>query len=111
MCGGGLLLEVEAAVLLKLGLSPSRVEEVVNELLYHGCVYLRMVETKRAEGHWHADIQCPISPLKVGKMTWRTPLGSHIGSLFLHGRPCEKSDGATQINRLAISCVISFNSC
>ena len=52
---------VEAAVWLKLGLSPSRVEEVVDELLRPGGVYLRMAETKRAEGHWRADIQCPIS--------------------------------------------------
>ena len=32
-------------------------------------VYLGMVETKRAEGHWHADVQWPISPLKLGKLT------------------------------------------
>ena len=57
---GGLVVEVKAAVWLKLGLSPSSVEEVVDELLHHGCVYLRMAETKRAEGHC-ADIQCPIS--------------------------------------------------
>ena len=61
VCSGGLVVEVEAAVWLKSGLSPSRVEEVVDEVLHHGRVYLTMVETKRAEGHWHADIQCPIS--------------------------------------------------
>ena len=33
---GGLVVEVEAAVLLKLGLSPRRVEEVVDELLQAG---------------------------------------------------------------------------
>ena len=59
VCSGGLVVEVESAVWLKLGLSPSR-DEVVDELLHHGCVYVRMAETKRAEGHC-ADIQCPIS--------------------------------------------------
>ena len=39
LCSGGLVVEVEAAVWLKLGLSSSRVEEVVDELLHHGgCV-------------------------------------------------------------------------
>ena len=52
-------LKVVAAVWLKLGLSPSRVEEVVDELLYHGSVYLRMAETKRTEGHWCTDIPVP----------------------------------------------------
>ena len=42
-------------------MSPSRVEEVVGEFLDHEGTYLRMAETKRAEGHWRADIQCPIS--------------------------------------------------
>ena len=55
---GGLVIEVKAAVWLKLGLSPSRVEEVIYELAPWGC--LRMVETKRPEGHWHADIQFAI---------------------------------------------------
>ena len=45
-----LSLVLEAAVWLKLGWSPSRVEEVVGELLHHGVVYLRMEETKRAGG-------------------------------------------------------------
>ena len=40
VCSGDLVVEVEAAVRLKLGLSPSRVEEVVDELLHHGGVYL-----------------------------------------------------------------------
>ena len=61
VCSGGLIVEVEAAVWLKLGLSPSRVKEVVDEFLHHGQVYLRMAETKRAERHWCADIQRPIS--------------------------------------------------
>ena len=58
-----------AAVWLKLVLSLSSVEEVVDGLLHHGCVYLRMAETKRAEGHWRADIQCPIST-----ESWKTDL-------------------------------------
>ena len=45
---------------MKWGLSPSRVEEVVDELLHHAGVYLKMAETKRAEGHCCADIQCPV---------------------------------------------------
>ena len=61
VCSGGLVVEVEAAVLSKLGLSPIKVEEVFGELLYHGFVYLRMAETGRAEGRWRADIQCSIS--------------------------------------------------
>ena len=36
VCGGGLVVVGEAAVWLKLGLSPSSVEEVVSELLHHG---------------------------------------------------------------------------
>ena len=60
VCGGGLVVEVDA-VRLKLGLSPRRVEEVVDELLHRRAVCLRMVETTRAEGHWRTDIQCPIS--------------------------------------------------
>ena len=61
MCSGGLIVEVEAAVWLKLGSSPSRAEKVVDEDLHREGVYVRMAETKRAEGHWHAHIQCPIS--------------------------------------------------
>ena len=60
-CSGGLEVEVEAAAWLKLGLSPSRVEEVVDEFLHHRSVCLRMAETKSAEGHWRDDMQCPIS--------------------------------------------------
>ena len=51
VCSGGLIVEVEAAVWLSLSLSPSRVEEVIDELLHHRGVYLRMAETKRAEEH------------------------------------------------------------
>ena len=51
LCNGGLVVEVEAADWLKLGLSPSRVEEVVDELLHPGGACLRMAETKRTEGH------------------------------------------------------------
>ena len=63
---GGLVVAVEAAVWLKLGLSPSK---VVDDLVYHASVYLRIAETKRAEGHWRADIQCPI-----GTGSWKTDL-------------------------------------
>ena len=38
VCSGGLVAEVEAAVLLKLGLSLSTVEEVVDEPLHRECV-------------------------------------------------------------------------
>ena len=44
-----------------MGLSPRLVEEVVEELLHCRGVYLGMVERKREEGHWRADIECPIS--------------------------------------------------
>ena len=55
VCSGGLVVEVEAAVWLQLGLSPSRGEEVIDALLPHRVVYPRMAETKRAEEHWRAD--------------------------------------------------------
>ena len=48
-------------VWLKLGLSPSRVEEVVDELLHCRVVHLRMAESKGAEGHSCAGIKCLIS--------------------------------------------------
>ena len=51
LCSGGLVVEVETAVLLKLGSSPSRIEEVVDELLHHGRMRVGMAETKRAEGY------------------------------------------------------------
>ena len=44
VCSGSLVVEV--AVWLKFGLSPSRVEEVVDTLLYRGDVYLGMAENK-----------------------------------------------------------------
>ena len=46
VCSGVLVVVVEAAVWLKLGLSPSRVEEVVGEFLHHGRVCLRMAVDK-----------------------------------------------------------------
>ena len=49
---------------MKLGLSPSRVEDVVTEFLGHGCVCPRMMETKRAEGHWRAILR-----REVGRLT------------------------------------------
>ena len=64
---GGLVVEVVAEVLLKLGLNPSRVAAVVDELLHRRGLYLRMEETKRAEGHWHADIARLISTA-----SWKT---------------------------------------
>ena len=65
VCSGGLVVAVEAAVWLKLGLSPSRVRAVVDELLHHKCVCLGMAETKR-ERYWcrHPVLDWP---LKVGK--------------------------------------------
>ena len=61
VCSGGLVVEAEAAVLLKLSLSPRRDGVVVGEFLIHEGVCLRTAETKRAKEHWRTDIQCPIS--------------------------------------------------
>ena len=49
--GGSLVVEVEAAVWLKLGSSPSRVEKVLDKLLHHGGVYLggRLAQTRCGE--------------------------------------------------------------
>ena len=67
MCSGGLVVLVKAAVWLKLGVSLSKVEEVVGEFLHRGDVCLRMAETKSAEGRWRADIQCP-----TNTTSWKT---------------------------------------
>ena len=42
----------------------------IDDLLHRGCVYLRMAKTKRADGHWRADIQCP-----NGTESWKTVCG------------------------------------
>ena len=44
------MVEVEAAVLSEVGLNPSRVEKVVDELLHRRDVYLRMAEKKGRGG-------------------------------------------------------------
>ena len=48
VCSGGLIVVVEAAVWLKLGLSPSWVEEVVDELLHCGDVWVRMANDRES---------------------------------------------------------------
>ena len=54
VCSGGLVVEVEAAVWLELGLSPRRVEEVVDELLHHRWVCLGIVGVWQAQ---HSTIE------------------------------------------------------
>ena len=67
VCSGGLVVEVEAEVLLKLGLSPSRVEEVIDELLHHGGVHLRMANDKECG----RALLCPKPSARLATETWK----------------------------------------
>ena len=77
VCSGGLVVEV--AVLLKSCSSSIRVVEVVDELLDHGGVYLRMANDK--ESGRALPTSSVRSALKVGKLTWRRARSVAISAL------------------------------